>query len=228
MTPHLSRHNGRPLAARLLLTASIIISMLAGPFAAAPASAGSPDGASLSPNKPLPVVEATTCSAVQSGFSAATGSCQNPSSAVTFRVNATCRHAPTGALYQVQSPVVSSFNTTHAFCDFLWPDPIINWSVTVFLPPKPVISSLNCQVSGWTQLSCNTSASGWTQLRWFVDNSPRLAWNNQTSVQGGCPGFESEPNLEIEIRDVIIKVNATNAGGTTTKTTVVTCVVKSS
>jgi hypothetical protein len=227
MRRYRTKHPGRRLVTRLLLAGAMVGAMLAGPFAAAPAAAGSLDDTGFSPNQPPPTVASTTCSATQSGFSAATGSCQNPSSSVTFRVNAVCRHAITHVTYQVQSPVVSSFDTTHVFCDIFRPDPILSWSVQVFLPPKPVINSLSCQVSNWTQLSCNVSASGWTQLRWFVDNSPRPAWNNQTSVQGGCPGFDADPNIEIELRNVIIRVSATNAGGTTHATTTPLCLVKS-
>lgn len=225
---------GRRAAARLLLVGALTAVMAASPLTTAPASAGSPERSGWSPGAPGARVSATTCTAFKSGFSAATGSCQDPASHLSFRVIALCRHAVTHVLYNVFSPLVPTSQTVHVFCGAsAFTDPILDWDTQIVQTgepdPPPVIHSFNCQVTSWIFLACNLSASDWTQIRWRVDGDPVSMWNNQTSVEGNCRllAADSDHSIQLEIRSVPVRVTVSNAAGSTVRQVSPSCLVNS-
>jgi hypothetical protein len=96
-------------------------------------------------------------------------------------------------------------------------------------PDPPVIDSLNCQVSARINLTCTLSARNWTQIRWTVAGELVSPWNNLTSVQGDCMSLvsNSEPGIELEVREIPVKVAVSNAEGTSHKQDNVSCLVHS-
>lgn len=232
MTPHLTSPAPRPaarLAARVTLIAAASLALLAGSLGAGAATAAPAPGGdapvtnppALAPQASEATVTSVGCSAQQAGFSAATGSCTNPSPQVDFRVWGTCQHAVTRELYTVLSPIVPSSQTVSVFCSAsAFTDPILDWGVHVFGEPDlPEIHSLTCQIVNWNQVSCQTSASHWTSLSWRLDGKHLIRWNNHTSMTNNCNGgLNSDPTIEIEVRPVSVRVTASNAHGTTHKT----------
>lgn len=78
-------------------------------------------------------------------------------------------------------------------------------------PPGGPSVGIHCEFTGNNQFICHLSTSNWTQIRWFVNSSPRSAWNNQTTVQGTCSGGTR------------IDVDVSNSSGTTSRTSFIDC-----